>query len=786
MSRSIRLGLWFVLALALGGSVPFIRVDADLGGFVSAEQSNWQLDLSVALQSGAGGRLVLIALNAPTPRASADASRKLVDALRATGLFATLHNGDSSLLAAEVEPLVPYRYLLSDRVDEATFSESHLRASLLQAQAMLADSRSWFVSQLLPTDPTLETLHLAEQWAGSARLPMRHGVWFTKSGMEALIVGMTRAAGDDADAQRAVEAAVRHAASAGGIGAGSEPVPVRYTGLGLLAAEARHSTRSRVEWLGWVSGILVTVILFFGYRRLLPVVLSLLPVALGIAAGLVATHWTFGNVNVLAVAFACILVDEGSDYASYLLTQARPGKLLGAEAARVWPTLRLAILTSTAAFAVLLLAQFRGLQQLGLLCGVGLLVAGAAARWLVPDLLNPRSAVTWSPPRFARVAPRLLGGGFLSGWPGRVANVAFPLAALLVLAAVKPFWEDGIASINPLPPELIAADRALRREAGLPLDQSVLLFVGPDTESVLQAQEAWHPALLVLQKLGSVESFDFAARYFPSSQTQQKRLSAVPDEAFLKPLLERAAQGTAFNVEAFQPFLESARQARTNPLQLEQLPEGMFRQRVESLLVKLDGRSVGLLPIVGPASRDELLASARQAVTGHAVTVEWFEPRVELTNLLSAVRERLMWLLLVCVAVVFVVVALDRRSVVLGVRVMLPVVASLLLTAAAVRLAFGPLTVFNIVALMLVLGVITNYSLFLNSAPEYSDEQERQEHTVFSLMIASATTLAVFGALGLSGIRVVEAVGQTVVVGIIVGLAWLIAKGSSGPAGAER
>jgi hypothetical protein len=79
---------------------------------------------------------------------------------------------------------------------------------------------------------------------------------------------------------------------------------------------------------------------------------------------------------------------------------------------------------------------------------------------------------------------------------------------------------------------------------------------------------------------------------------------------------------------------------------------------------------------------------------------------------------------------------------------------------------------------MLVLGVITNYSLFLNSAPESSDEQEGQAHTVFSLMIASATTLAVFGALGLSGIRVVEAVGQTVVVGIIVGLAWLAPGGS--------
>jgi predicted exporter len=772
LNRSIRLGLWIALAVALGLGVSFIRVDADLSRFVSAGQPSWQLDLGVALQRGAG-RLVLISVMAPTPQESASASRKMVSALRASSLFATLHNGDASLLAAEVEPLVPYRYILSDRVDAATFSESSLRSSLRQAQAMLADSRSWVVAQLLPIDPTLETLHLVEQWSGGARLPLRHGVWFTKSGSAALIVGTTRAAGDDAEAQREVDVAIRQAAATSGAGARSHPVQVTHTGLGLLAAEARHATRSRVEWLAWVSGAFVTIILYLGYRRLLPVALSLLPVAFGIATGLVATQWAFGDVNILAVAFACILIDEGSDYPSYLLTQSRPGRTLGSEAARIWPTLRLAVLTSTAAFAVLLLAQFRGLQQLGLLCGVGLLVAGAAARWLVPDLYNPQRTATWSPPGVARAAPVWLGGGRFQVEPwSRFTSFAVPLSALLVLAVAKPLWDDGIASINPLSPELIATDRELRREAGLPLDQSVLLFVG-EPQSVLQAQEAWLPALLALQKQGSVDTFDLAAKYLPSNKTQQQRLSAVPDESALRSLLERASQGTDFNVEAFQPFFESVQQTRSSQLSLDRLPAGMFRERLQSLLVNLDGKTVGVVPISGSATRNELLASARQAVAGQSVAVDWFEPRVELSALLSAVRERLIWLMLFCVATISVVVALEKRSVALGWRVMQPVIVSILLTAAVVRVAFGPLTVFNIVALMLVLGVITNYSLFLHSTPHTDDGNEGKAHTVFSLMIASATTIAVFGVLGFSGIGVVEAVGRTVVVGIIVGLAWL-------------
>ncbi len=774
MGRSIRLALWCILAVALGFALPQVNVDADLSRFVSADRPDPQLDLSVALQRGMGGRAVLIALPASTTQAAADASRRMVTALRISGVFATVHNGDTGLLAAEVEPLVAYRYVLSDRVDAALFSEDGLRMRLRDAEAMLADARAWIVTQLLPLDPTLETLHLAEQWSGGARLPMQHGVWFARGGTDAMIIATTRAAGDDAVGQKAVEAAIRQAASAVGV------PKLKYTGLGLLAAEARDATRARVERLGWVSALLVTFILYLGYRRLLPVVLSLLPVALGITAGGVVTDFIFGDINVLAVAFACILVDEGSDYASYLLTQARPGQPLGAEARRIWPTLRLAVLTSTAAFAVLLLAQFRGLQQLGLLCGVGLLVAGAAARWLLPDLLNPAQMPSWSPPRVARSVPAWFGWNLPAGRRGRIVQMAAAVGALLVLSVAQPTWDDGVAAINPLPADRIAADRALRNAAGLPLDQGVLLFSGADDEAVLQAQEAWLPALDALQLRGEVDTFDLAARYFPSFRTQQQRLAAVPEASVLAPLLERAVQGTAFNVEAFQPFLESASKARSTSLTLSALPDGLFRQRVESLLLQINGQSLGLVPIAGRASRDDLLASARKAIADRPVSVVWFEPRTHLSALLTAVRERLLGLLLLCVVAMFLVIAVDRRSLVHGLRVMTPAVTALLLTAALVRLGFGPLTVFNLVALMLLLGVITNYSLFIHSPPAGSDESDRRAHLVFSLLIASATTLAVFGALGLSGIGVVEAVGQTVVVGIIAGLAWLIA--TRGPA----
>ncbi len=784
VTRNVRLVLWLLLAAMLAVPVTLIRVDPDITRFISTDQPHAALRLAAAIQQGPAGRLVLIGVQADSARTAADTSRQWVEELRKSGLFSSVHNGDTGLLMAEAEAIVPFRYQLSRRIDAAVFSEVSLRASLQQAHAMLSDSRGWLVEQLLPRDPTLETLQLLTQWSAGASLPLRHGVWFSGTGDRALVFATTRAAGDDAAAQGLVEATLWQLVTESRRRDAS--VRIEFTGLGLLAAEARRETRARVERLAVISSVLVTLILAASYRRALPVVLSLLPVLLGVAAGCVATYAAFGDINLLALAFASILVDEGSDYASYLLTQSRRGEAIGEEAKRVWPTLRLAVLTSTAAFAVLLLGQFRGLQQLGLLCGVGLLVAGFAARWLVPDLLDPQRRVTWAPPR---AAGRMTAAARRPGSARALlfVNGSAMAVGFVVMLVARPLWNDDVGAINPLPPDRVAADRTLRGAAGLPLDQNVLVFDGPDDERVLQAQEAWMPGLALLRERGAVDRVEMAALYLPSRKTQSERLAAIPEAAVLRARLERAADGTPFNVDAFEPFLADAAQARATTLTLESLPDGLFRERVEGLLPNVGGHRVGLVPIAGRAARDELLASARQAVRGSSVEVGWFDTRAGLTELLASVRQRLVALLALCALVVFAVVLFDLRSVARSGRVMLPVLTGLVLTAAVVRVGFGPLTLFNVVALMLTLGVLTNYSLFIHAPPHSTDPNQSRAHTIFSLVVASSTTLAVFGALALSGIAVVESVGRTVVVGIIIGLGWLVAtRGNRFPVAEAR
>jgi predicted exporter len=126
------------------------------------------------------------------------------------------------------------------------------------------------------------------------------------------------------------------------------------------------------------------------------VALSALPVLTGLLVGVAAVSLVFGSVHGITLAFGITLIGEAVDYPSYVFTQRRSGESILDVLGRVWPTLRLAVLTTVFGSLTLLLSSLQGLSQLGVLSMVGVLVAGLATRWVLPAVAPRRSA---PPPR---------------------------------------------------------------------------------------------------------------------------------------------------------------------------------------------------------------------------------------------------------------------------------------------------------------------------------------------------------------------------------------------------
>jgi len=100
-----------------------------------------------------------------------------------------------------------------------------------------------------------------------------------------------------------------------------------------------------------------------------------------------------------------------------------------------------------------------------------------------------------------------------------------------------------------------------------------------------------------------------------------------------------------------------------------------------------------------------------------------------------------------------------------AVLVLLPVLLAVILTMGLLVLLGELLTLFHLVALMLVVGIGIDYSLFF-SRKETSEEDARR--TFHALVVCAISTTTVFAILSSSEIPVLSAIGLTTSIGVVV------------------
>jgi predicted exporter len=658
--------------------------------------------------------------------------------MRASRLFASVQNGADEGLRADREAFMNYRYVLSPAVEAERFSAPGLRKALESALGELATQPGAAARSLLPRDPTGELRRIVERLPAAAPA-RREGVWFSADGKRALLVAETLAGGFDARAQQEAIDVVRKSASG---------LDVEISGPGVFAAASRTAIEREAWLLSLVSGTLILLLMLRIYRRPRIVALCFVPVASGIAIGTAAVSLAFGNVHAITLGFGATLIGEAVDYPSYACLNAAPGESLRRALERIWPTLRLAVLTTVLGGLTMLLSSFAGLAQLGLLTMSGVLAAGLVTGAVVPALAGSR-------PVMERVvaAPASLeyGLGKLRPLAPFVWLLAIGAAALLYLNRDR-LWEDDLQAMNPVPERLKAADRELRRELGAPDVRHLLVIRGEDREPALERAEAMEGKLDELVRRGAIRGYDLATRYVPSLAEQKRRLAALPEPTVLKANLEKALHGLPYQRGVFEPFLREVEESRRRgPLDPAQLKGTALGMKLETLVTASGKGWVVLIPLYG-------VADAR-ALEGE---VPLLDLKAESERLLAGYRREALRLSALGMGAIVLVLGLGLRRVRAVVQVVVPVALALVLTAAVLQLAGQRLTVFHLIAMLLVMGIGLNYSLFFDRPEEDATARRR---TLFALLVTCATTVLAFGTLAWSSNPVLYAIGLTVTVG---------------------
>jgi len=753
-ARSV-VALWLALLAACGiWLARDLSVTTDLSAFLPPSATPTQRILLGQLRDGATARLVLIGLQGDSSAALAHTSMALARRLKASGLFAYVANGDSGTLRQEQAFLFEHRYVLSPAVRPERFSIEGLKAALAETYGLLGSPAGVLVRPTLSSDPTGEMRRILAQLTPGEGPDLRDGVWFSHDGRRALLVAQTRAPAFDALAQGRAVRAIQAAYAATRSGAGS----LLLSGPGVFAARIHDTVESEIWRLSALGAVLVLGILYAVYRSAAMLAASFLPVVSGIVVGVTAVALGFGKVHGITLGFGVTLIGEAIDYPTYLFMQARAGEPLAVALARIRPTLNLAVLTTVFGALAMVFSGFAGLAQLGVLTVAGVATAGLTTRWVLPALVPVRlgSSVPGTPisvlSRAVKFAPRLR-------WVAAVLVIA---AFGLVAWKHDRLWNDDISSLTPVSESSKQLDQSLRHELGAPSLRYLVLARGKSRQEALQASESAAGWLRDAVRKGWLAGFDVPSTYLPSMKTQQYRQAALPPREVLAGRLDAALADSPFRAGGFTPFLDAVARARSAPpLDVGSFAGTALAVKIDSQLFRNEDGWNALATLRGVEAPAEL---AREA-SRHGQ--EFIDLKAESNRLVSTYRDRALWCVALGLLGIFVLLCLTLRDARRAARVIAPILAAVALDVAILLLLGQTLSLFNLVALLLVVGVGLNYALFFDR--RHADEDERAR-TQRSLLVCAATTLSAFGCLAVSRIPVLHEIGVTVALGAALSL----------------
>ena len=806
-SRTWILRIWAALICVSAWIVFRADYRADISAFLPKNPTPNQQLLVDQLKDGVVSRLTLMGIEGADAATLAQLSKRVAAQLRADPQWASVNNGEAVGIEQDGKFLLDNRYLLSDNNKPATWTVAGLRTALNESRQMLSQNAGLFAKELVPRDPTGEVMRMLDDLVVNNAVATVSGVWVvprmvpeirqnkqkcgqnniqdceknSQNASRAVLMAQTKAAGIDLDAQQlAMEAALRAFSTAKQETANATNASVQLSGPGVFSALSRERIKNDATRFSAIATALVIMLVWWVYRSPRVMALGLLPVATGVLAGIAAVALIFGSVHGITLGFGATLIGEAVDYGIYLFTLVGRDNRRGentnnathiAENSNahhtmklIWPTLRLGVMTSICGFSAMMLSDFPGLQQLGVFSVAGLIAAVLVTRFVLPNLLPNDFQVRDTSlgqklASLARAAPRVK-------WPLTLVVIALVAAGVINRQTI---WNDDISNLSPISLSEQKRDEELRTALGAPDVRFMVVAESTDLETTLQAAEKTASALVTLREAGLIKSFDTPTQFLPSESTQNARKQALPAIDAMRTRLDEAVVSSGFSKNVFEPFLTDVEATRSRRLVHRNALDGtQLATKVDALLVQKPNRVTAILPIQGMHDDAESQLKIVAAIGALASpNIRLMDMKTETNELYQTYRHQALVYALAGVIAIALLLWITTRSITRTARLLLPLAAAVIVTAATLLALGVSLSIFHLVAFLLVIGVGSNYVLFFN---RQLTKDGSIAPIMLSLVVCNLSTVFSFGVLALSSMPVLKAIGGTVAIGAVLSL----------------
>ncbi|HCY91066.1 MAG TPA: hypothetical protein DHV34_01820 [Escherichia coli] len=512
-------------------------------------------------------------------------------------------------------------------------------------------------------------------------------------------------------------------------------------GTVLFSDNASQRAQHDVKTLGSVTlgGVILLVLLVF--RSLRPLLLTVTSVAIGAMAGTVMTLLCFGELHLMTLVMSLSIVGISADYTLYYLTErmvhgndVSPWQSL----AKVRNALLLALLTTVAAYLIMMLAPFPGIRQMAIFAAVGLSASCLTVLFWHPWLC--RGLPVRPVPAMALMLR------WLAAWRrNKKLSLGLPVAlALFSLAGMSMLRvDDDISQLQALPQHILAQEKAITALTGQSVDQKWFVVYGDSPQQTLRRLEKYTASLEYAKKEGLISNY----RTIPlnSLARQEEDLQLLKTAA---PTVTKALQNAGLT--AVNPDLNAM------PVNVDEWLASPASEGWRLLWLTLEnGESGVLVPVEGVKSS----ALMQEIATYYPCGIAWVDRKSTFDELFALYRYVLTGLLLVALAVIAcgAVARLGWRK---GLISLVPSVLSLGCGLAVLAMSGQAVNLFSLLALVLVLGIGINYTLF------FSNPRGTPLTSLLAIALAMLTTLLTLGMLVFSATQAISSFGIVLVSGI--------------------
>ncbi len=645
------------------------------------------------------------------------------------------------------------------------------------------------LAERLRRDPLglLELLPRPEAMAG-ARWELREGTLLSADGRALMVFAdLERGRNDEAALRNLLgqieplQARLREALKEEGLD--PESFRLRATGPAVIAAFEAKQLR-RETYLSFALSLGLVVLLFaLAFRRVGAFLWLTLPLGGAVALALAIGDLTMGPLSFLAASAAVPMVGLGIDFGIHLYTRAlerrsdglSPRQAMAAALEEVSGANFAAAATTGLAFGSLAISAIPGFRQMGLLSILGLALSLAAMTTLFPALLLATGALQVPGEKISRLSGRLL-----TPWLRFVLRHRKGVALMLCLSALAclpllkqvNFGAGSYGERLETNPALGAQEELLER-FGTHFRASVLMLSGEDPAALAEAHHRSLAAGDELRRQGIVTTILSPFTWIPSQAEQAATLEAAATLGGPTEIAERLRQSlrqNGLNPAGFaEGIADLERSLAGPPMDLETLGKNPDLARmVDRFWVRSDGRIHGGIFFLTADHRYEIptFEALQEGFGGvdlpAGVQAELVTPRLLSYSLRSAAEREVGPSAGLALLAVASVLGFSLRRPAWVALALLPLLLAVLWLLAAIAALDLSLSVENIAALPLILGIGIDDALHvlhhLKRHPERSPLAVLRESGK-AVALTTLTTVLAFASLAFAGHPALRSLG---------------------------